>query len=291
MARLPHVDVLTEAAWDLAVAAAERSGVSLAPLGTLRDLDQVRDVVATVWGEQPVPREMLRALQHAGCILHGARSGGELVGFVFGFLGSSGGLHVHSHMLAALPEWQDRGVGYSLKLAQRARCLEQGIEEVRWTFDPLVARNARFNLAKLGAVAVRFLRGFYGEMADRLNQGDRTDRFEVRWLLRSGRVRRILEGGPEEPSGAGPVVLDVAGPAEAPQPRQTGAPPAPGARVRIPADHFALRLRDPELGARWREETGSAVAACLGRGLVGTWFDREGYAFEPPPEGLAVEAE
>jgi predicted GNAT superfamily acetyltransferase len=282
------VDALTDTAWDLALAAAERSAVSLVPLPTLGDLDRVREVVARVWGEQPVPREMLRALQHAGCVLCGAESDGELVGFVFGFLGSARGLHVHSHMLAALPQWQDRGVGYALKLAQRAMCLEQGIDEVRWTFDPLVARNARFNLAKLGAVAVRFLPGFYGEMIDRLNRDDRTDRFEVRWLLRSNRVRRALDGDPERPAEGGPVVLDVAGPAAAPEPRPTGRAPEPGARVRIPADHFALRLRDAELGTRWREESARAIRACLGLGLAGTWFDREGYAFEPPPDGLSV---
>ncbi len=59
---------------------------------------------------------------------------------------------MHSHMLAALPGPAARGVGYALKLAQRAQALDQGIHLVRWTFDPLVARNAWLNLGKLGAI-------------------------------------------------------------------------------------------------------------------------------------------
>jgi predicted GNAT superfamily acetyltransferase len=54
---------------------------------------------------------------------------------------------------------------------------------VRWTYDPLLARNAHFNLQKLGAFADGFERDFYGEMDDQLNRGDRSDRFTVRWEL------------------------------------------------------------------------------------------------------------
>ena len=67
-----------------------------------------------------------------------------MIGYVLGWAGvdPDDGLHLHSHMLAALPDRRHRGVGYALKLAQRAQALDQGIDLVRWTFDPLVARNA-----------------------------------------------------------------------------------------------------------------------------------------------------
>ena len=183
--------------WDPAWAAADRAGVSLRRLDGLDDAEAVRSVITQVWGEQVLPRELIRAFQHAGSVLYGAEAEGEMVGFVLGFAGLDGGLHVHSHMLAAVPGRQNHGVGYALKLAQRAECLDLGIEEVRWTFDPLVARNARFNLVKLGAEAFRFLPDFYGEMTDVLNRGDRSDRFEVRWRLRSVRVERALRGEAE----------------------------------------------------------------------------------------------
>src|SRR6478735_8510006 len=114
-------------------------------------------------------------------------AGDELVGFVLGFAGFSDGRHLHSHMLATVPEWQSRGVGFALKLAQRGAALDVGLDDVRWTYDPLLARNAWFNLTKLGATATAFLPEFYGEMTDLLNAGDRSDRFEVRWPLRSRR--------------------------------------------------------------------------------------------------------
>ena len=67
-------------------------------------------------------------------------------------------------------------MGESLKLAQRAQALDQGIDLVRWTFDPLLARNAWLNVGKLGAVIDRFARSFYGAMSDAINQGERSDR-------------------------------------------------------------------------------------------------------------------
>ena len=86
-------------------------------------------------------------------------------------------------MLAAVPTRRHRGVGYALKLAQRAQALELGIKVVRWTFDPMIARNAWFNLGKLGAVADRFHRDFYGAMTDVVNRGERSDRLVIRWAL------------------------------------------------------------------------------------------------------------
>ena len=94
--------------------------------------------------------------------------------------------------LAAVPGWQDRGVGRALKLAQRAHCLDVGIEEVRWTFDPMVARNARFNLVKLGAEATRLLPDFYGEMTDRLNRDDRL-LGEQQWPVVAAPIERFVD--------------------------------------------------------------------------------------------------
>src|SRR6478672_11648756 len=141
-------------AWRLAEEAADHANIRLVPLTELSDAGRVRAVVDEVWGDQAPPPELLRAMQHAGSVLHGAVAGEELVGFVWGFAGFEDGIHLHSHMLAVVPRLQVHGVGFALKLAQRAVCLDHGITEVRWTYDPLVARNARFNLVKLGATAV-----------------------------------------------------------------------------------------------------------------------------------------
>jgi predicted GNAT superfamily acetyltransferase len=270
-----------EPAWDLAHAAAERAGVALRTLDSLEDAQAVRGVIEVVWGAQVMPRELLRAFQHAGSVLVGAadRGDGAFAGFVLGFLGWDGGLHLHSHMLAVVPARQCGGIGAALKLAQRATCLEHGVDEVRWTFDPLVARNARFNLVKLGASATRLLASHYGQMTDRLNAGDRSDRFEVRWRLQSERTDGALHGRAISPP-SGPVLLER-GPSL--EPVETGAAPEPGAVIRIPADHFELRRRDSGLGRAWRDASVRASRACFEAGLEAVWFDDQGgYVFDAP---------
>src|SRR2546428_5653023 len=173
-------------AWDRATAAADAARVVLRPLTSVADADRVLSVMIATWGEhQLLPREMILALAECGNVPYGAFDGGELIGYVLGWaaVDPAEGLHMHSHMLATIPDRRHGGVGYALKLAQRALCLDRGITLVRWTFDPLLSRNAYLNLAKLGATADRFLPNFYGEMTDVLNAGERSDRLVVRWDL------------------------------------------------------------------------------------------------------------
>src|SRR5439155_289012 len=93
-------------------------------------------------------------------------------GFVFGFLGIHDyHFRHHSHMLAVRDPYRGSGLAQQLKEAQRDHCLDQGIEIVAWTMDPLEARNARFNFGKLGAYTRTYYRDFYGARPDKSNQG------------------------------------------------------------------------------------------------------------------------
>ena len=74
-------------------------------------------------------------------------------------------------------------MGFALKLHQRAWCLDRGITLMEWTYDPLVARNAYFNLSKLGATVAEYLPDFYGVMGDGINRFDESDRILVHWPL------------------------------------------------------------------------------------------------------------
>jgi predicted GNAT superfamily acetyltransferase len=269
--------------WAVAREAAKRAGVVVAPLTSLDDADAVNDVIERVWGAQHLHRELIRALEHSGNALVGAREGDGFVGFALGFAGTAGGLHLHSHMAAVVPELQHRGVGYALKLAQRAACLDAGIPEIRWTYDPLVARNGRFNLVKLGAVATAFWPEFYGTMSDRLNAGDRSDRFEVVWRLRSERAERALAGRPEEPAD-GRVLLAMD---ERERPYRASRDDATGdvVLVAVPRDHTAMKARDPELAAQWRRTAAEAFRECFDAGLVATAMTPDSrYAFRPDKE-------
>jgi len=235
-------------AWELAHSAARDAGVTLRPLSTVADAHSIDRVIEATWGGQHLDHEIIRALAISGNAPWGASADEELVGYVLGWAGvDAGGLHVHSHMLAALPDRRHKGVGYALKLAQRAQALEEGIHVVRWTFDPLVARNAWFNLGKLGAIADRFERDFYGEMTDDINAGERSDRFTVRWDL------------DREPG-----------------PRDVAATPTP---VPVPPEYHELRARNPDAGRLARDAAAAALERCLGDGSVAVAFDRERSAY------------
>jgi predicted GNAT superfamily acetyltransferase len=245
---------LTGTPWDRAHAAAAAAGVSLRSLTSIADADAIIDVMIATWGNhQLLPRELILALGESGNVTVGAVDDDGLVGYVLGWAGvDQGGLHVHSHMLAARPERRHAGVGFALKLAQRAQALEQGITTVRWTFDPMVARNAWFNLGKLGAVADRFRRDFYGEMPDALNAGERSDRLVVRWDLE------------REP---GPRAVDDP------------------MRVPVPAEYGDLRERDPGVAHAERDAAAAALESHLAAGRIVAGFDRErsAYLVDPGP--------
>ena len=258
---------MTSDAWALAHRAAEASGIELRPLPGLADAEAILSVMQATWGgHELLPREMLRALADSGNVPYGAFDGHEPIGYVLGWAGvdPDEGLHVHSHMLATIPERRHRGVGYALKLAQRAQALEQGIGVVRWTFDPLVARNAYLNIHKLGAIGDRFERNHYGVMSDAINLGERSDRFTVRWDL-------AREPGPHTVS-ATETVLARRGEGPAP----IVGPAGRSALVEVPAEYGDLRQREPAIAGRWRDASAEAIERCLAARMVAAGFDGPG---------------
>jgi len=118
---------------------------------------------------------------HNGSYLSGAFMGNKLVGAAFAFPATNGGFHLHSHMTAVLPKYRDQGVGYALKIDQWNWAKKKNYSHLSWTFDPLVRRNAKLNIVKLGVDISAYHSNFYGDMADALNAGDESDRLMVSW--------------------------------------------------------------------------------------------------------------
>src|SRR5438270_6556490 len=158
--------------------AAARAGVSIRDLESLHDLAGADELFTCIWGgrnQDAVPTNLMRALSHSGNYVAGAFRGADLIGASVAFAwGDARALH--SHISGVLPDGQGRGVGYALKLHQRAWAAARGITEITWTYDPLIRRNAWFNLVKLGARVDGFHADFYGPMEDGLNGSDPTDR-------------------------------------------------------------------------------------------------------------------
>lgn len=129
---------------------------------------------------------VLSSLQRNGGTVLGAFAGDQLVGFTYGYLGKdvrTGEIYHYSQVAAVHPGWQGRGVGRALKLAQRDHVLAIGVSRMRWTYDPLRAANAHFNLDVLGARARWFVRDLFGVEDTGRDAGIRTDRLVVEWDL------------------------------------------------------------------------------------------------------------
>jgi predicted GNAT superfamily acetyltransferase len=124
---------------------------------------------------------LLQAMVHSGAYLSGAFIDKQIVGAAFAFPATNDGLHLHSHMTAVLPEYRDKGVGYALKIDQWNWAKKKKYSHLSWTFDPLVRRNAKLNIAKLGVDISAYHPNFYGDMPDALNAGDESDRLMVSW--------------------------------------------------------------------------------------------------------------
>jgi len=107
------------------------------------------------------------------------------VGAAFALVGRAlpgcNGPNLHSHATGVLPEFVGRGIGEMIKRHQWHWAKENGFDTITWTFDPLVRRNAHFNLVKLGATVLGYHQNFYGQLDDGINAGEQSDRVLVRW--------------------------------------------------------------------------------------------------------------
>jgi predicted GNAT superfamily acetyltransferase len=221
---------------------------------------------AEIWGADDIevtPDHVLLTLAKEGSIVLLAMDRDENpIGFAFGFLGfaADNRLKFASHIVGVLPAYQNRGIGYQLKLAQREAALARNLDLITWTFDPLQGRNARLNLRKLGAVCDTYLRNLYGDMRDGLNQGLSSDRFQVDWWIATDHVADRIAGRFVEqslPLSECPILnsattLDngLLAPAET-----FDYPEQPSCLVEIPADVNCLKSEAPDLALKWRWQT------------------------------------
>lgn len=251
---------------------------------TIRDLASLEEVRAAealqkeVWGFSDldvVPLSQLVAAKAAGGTLVGAFDRKRLVGFAYSFVGyEKGHTTHHSHMLAVLPSYRHRNLGYRLKLAQRDRALEQRITRMTWTFDPLQSLNAHFNFGKLGVFADEYKLDFYGEHSTSFAHRHGTDRLWVTWLLTSRRVEARLAG--ERPPAinlAEIMPLVQLSPDMTPRERDPAEALARD-RVLIEVPRDINALNDDQLVRRWRMATRRAFTAALAAGYLVEEFCR-----------------
>ena len=258
-------------------------------IDTPAELADVEALQRIVWpGDdlEIVPAHVLLTAAHNGGLVAGAWAGERLAGFVFGFLGfheaePARRLKHCSHMLGVHPDFRSAGVGYALKMFQREHVLRQRLDLMTWTYDPLLARNARLNIGKLGAVCNTYLPNLYGEMRDGLNAGLPSDRFQVDWWIATDRVASCVgqksapRPGLADLLSAGAFLVNPASVLELPEPPDHSAWPTQlpaTVLVEIPVDFLALKAADPAQALRWRLSTRATFLALFDRDYVVTDF-------------------
>lgn len=218
------------------------------------DLSRVVRLFNQVWGSITplVGVELLRAIEHAGGYVAGAFHGHEVVGGSLAFLARhDGDAALHSHITGVLPGVRHTGLGRAMKLHQRAWAAERDLRWITWTFDPLVRRNAWFNLGVLGAQVHEYLVDFYGPIDDTINGRDASDRLLVAWQT------------------SGPLPDDAG--------EGSSAPAEPGTvTVSTPDDIVVLRRTDRPAATDWRLRMRRELGDRLAGGSQVVGFTRDG---------------
>ena len=204
--------------------------IQVRKLDNLEDQNFGRKIFDITWsmdaGTEITPN-LLQAMVHSGSYLSGAFIGSKIVGAAFAFPATNDGLHLHSHMTAVLPEFRDKGVGYALKIDQWSWAKKKKYSHLSWTFDPLVRRNAKLNIIKLGVDISTYHPNFYGDMPDALNAGDESDRLMVSWRtdVDASKARELITD-PE----SGDILIE------------------------IPEDIVAIRSKNQSESMKWRRQ-------------------------------------
>lgn len=273
--------------------------ITVRPVERLEEYRACQEVQRKAWGITEdgylVPVATMISVQHAGGLVLGAFEGERLVGFAFGYLGRvHGRWALYSQLAGVDPSIQSSGAGGLLKQAQRAWARQQGLALVAWTYDPLQAGNANFNLHRLGACSHTYQVNYFGERSDLLNAGLDTDRLLVEWGTDAPppppvgadpltEVVRLVSGRRRRDGLLEPVASPAGGAHMAPGASPAGNPAALQAQIAIPPDIAALKAADPALAGAWQQAVRAAFQQAFAAGLVAVDFARQ-----PDDDGLQM---
>ncbi|TFD65676.1 chorismate synthase [Cryobacterium ruanii] len=278
MSQKPSLVAITVQAKAAALIAAESAGVFVNDEGSLAGFLEIEALFNRVWllppGESAIPCELLRSISHAGCNVSAARDqAGRIIGAAAAIV-TPQSQSMYSLIAGVLPGISDRGVGFALKQHQRAWGLARDLTAMTWTFDPLVSRNARFNLSKLGAYASAYAIDFYGPMQGEMNANDESDRLVAVWPLTSAESAACSEERPI------PVRRPVFQPKDVLRHGPDGDPVLVAANnalwCRVPTDIVALRKQNPQVAADWRRSIRSTFTDVFASGHIARGVSRDG---------------
>jgi predicted GNAT superfamily acetyltransferase len=229
------------------------AGLSIEVAVTPADAALISAIFDEVWSVRSmVSPEIMVAALHNGAYGAVAWRDGKPVGAAFALVGlpldGQTMPNLHSHAAGVVASAANGGIGYALKFHQFSWAKQHGFSTVTWTFDPLVRRNAWFNIVKLGTKVLGYHQNFYGELDDGINAGEQSDRLLVRWDV----------VGFDAPHSATFV--------------QTG---IDDVRIATPVDIESLRKTDSAVAANWREQQRAAFDKAKDAGLSVIGLDED----------------
>jgi len=247
-------------------------------LATVPEFEDAVRVLCQVWHADNaldlVNSSVMAALAMSDNYVAGVFLGNEMVGAAVGWRGTNG--HLHSHIAGIHPKHQGSGLGYALKMHELGWAGKRGLTSIQWTFDPLVRRNAHFNLSKLGTRVLGYHENLYGSLQDGVNDGDHTDRLLVEWNVAAGAAPTSEAYGPE--------LIDSAWRDDSQGWDFRSHPAATltskDGEVRLiatPHDVESLRLEQPEAAAQWRAAVREGMRSAREDGFGVTEFTADGY--------------
>lgn len=237
-----------------------RASISIREVSTIAEYDACIRLQRDVFGLPDLeisPRRHLIVSHRAGGWTLGAFVDHRLIGFVH-HLAAVEGVYIfgYSHMMAVAAEYQNQGVGAQLKWAQRKRALAEGRDYIKWTFEPMRARNAHFNLNRLGVVVREYAVNFYGTdySTSPAEQGSASgidsDRLFASWDLKAPRVESFSR-------------------------REKFPLGEPARAIEIPGDFSSLLKTNPETAKREIVRVREEFVQALNEGFVCRSFARD----------------
>jgi predicted GNAT superfamily acetyltransferase len=236
-----------------------KRGIQIRPMEDAEEMSVCVALQQRIWGYAPidtVPDQIFIVAKKTGGQVMVAYDAETPVGFALAFAATRDGLgYLHSHMVGVVEEYQNRGVGRLLKLAQREDALQRDINLIEWTFDPLQLKNAHFNVERLGAIVRHYLPNLYGRTSSPLHAGLPTDRLVAEWWVRSMRVENVLAGRPRPST---PDCQRISIPAGIRQICRDEPPKAEKIQTRV-REEFVARIADGHaaVGFEFNEELGT----------------------------------
>lgn len=221
-------------------------------LTTLAEFDACVHLQQETWqysAGELLPRRVFFLAERLGGHVLGAYDGERLVSFNLGLPAQRNGVgYLHSQMLAVLPAYRNSGLGRRMKLAQRELALQQNIDVIEWTYDPLEIKNSYFNLVRLGVISRRYMPNFYGQSSSPLQGGLPTDRLYAEWWIRSAHAVRAVAGDAEP--------VDVV------------------ERVTVPAEIYEWKAADDPRAREAQSSVREALQRMFAQGLVVAGYTR-----------------